>query len=63
MGAAALTGVGITVPIIMIIAAFSSLIGMGGAPRAAIRMGQGKYDEAEQILGNCFVLCWEFPLF
>jgi putative MATE family efflux protein len=55
MGAEALTGVGITFPIIMIIAAFSSLIGMGGAPQAAIRMGQGKYDEAEQIVGNCFV--------
>lgn len=44
-----------TFPIIMIIAAFSSLIGMGGAPRAAIKMGQNNYDEAEKILGNCFV--------
>ncbi|MED4205729.1 MATE family efflux transporter [Neobacillus mesonae] len=55
IGAAALTGVGVTFPIIMIIAAFSSLIGMGGAPRAAIKLGQGKHDEAEQILGSCFV--------
>ncbi|QCJ41265.1 MATE family efflux transporter [Bacillus sp. S3] len=55
IGATALTGVGVTFPIIMIIAAFSSLIGMGGAPRAAIKLGQGKHDEAEQILGNCFV--------
>ncbi|MCM3570968.1 MATE family efflux transporter [Neobacillus mesonae] len=42
IGAAALTGVGVTFPIIMMIAAFSSLIGMGGAPRAAIKLGQGK---------------------
>lgn len=55
IGVHALTGVGLTFPITMIIAAFSSLIGMGGAPRAAIKMGQNKYDEAEKILGNCFV--------
>lgn len=54
IGASALTGVGVTFPIIMIISAFSSLIGMGGAPRAAIKMGEKKEDEAEQILGNCF---------
>ncbi|GHI00834.1 MATE family efflux transporter [Neobacillus kokaensis] len=54
IGATALTGVGVTFPIIMIIAAFSSLIGMGGAPRAVIKLGQGKHEEAEQILGNCF---------
>ena len=40
IGAAALTGVGVTFPILMIISAFSSLIGMGGAPRASIKMGQ-----------------------
>ena len=39
IGAAALTGVGVTFPIIMLISAFSSLIGMGGAARAAMRMG------------------------
>jgi len=54
IGSLALTGVGITMPIIMIISAFSSLIGMGGAPRAAIKMGENNYDEAEKILGNCF---------
>lgn len=54
MGANALTGIGVTFPIIMIISAFSALIGAGGAPHAAIKMGQNKYDEAEQILGNCF---------
>ncbi|MEG1584697.1 MAG: MATE family efflux transporter, partial [Anaerovorax sp.] len=54
-GDVALTGVGVTFPILMIIAAFSSFIGMGGAPRVAIKMGEGKKDEAEHILGNCFV--------
>jgi putative MATE family efflux protein len=55
IGVHALTGVGLTFPIIMIIAAFSSLIGMGGAPRAAIKMGENKYEESEKILGNCFI--------
>jgi putative MATE family efflux protein len=55
IGAQALTGVGLTFPIIMLIAAFSSLIGAGGAPLAAIKMGQNKNDEAEKILGNCFI--------
>lgn len=55
IGAKALTGVGVTFPIIMIISAFSSLIGMGGAPKAAIEMGKGNTDKAEEILGNCFV--------
>ena len=41
------------VPILMIVTAFSGLIGYGGAPRVAIFMGKGKNDEAEEILGNC----------
>ena len=56
IGATALTGVGVTFPIIMVITAFSALIGMGGAPRAAIKMGEKNHNEAEKILGNCFVL-------
>lgn len=54
IGTAALTGVGITFPIITLISAFSSLIAMGGAPRASISMGEGNKDRAERILGNCF---------
>ncbi len=54
IGSDALTGVGITMPIIIIISAFSSLIGMGGAPRAAIKMGEQNDKEAEKILGSCF---------
>lgn len=54
-GDIALTGLGITFPIIMLISAFSALIGMGGSPRASIKMGEGCHEGAEKILGNCFV--------
>ena len=53
IGTLALTGVGVCFPIIILITAFSSLIGMGGAPQASIRMGEGNMKEAERILGNC----------
>lgn len=53
-GDMALTGLGLTFPIIMLISAFSYLIGMGGAPLAAIKMGGGDNKRAEKILGNCF---------
>lgn len=53
IGAEALTGVGVTMPIIILIAAFAALVSMGGAPRASIMMGSRKDDEAEKILGNC----------
>lgn len=52
-GAAALTGLGVTSPLIMLVSAFASLISMGAAPRASIMMGRGRKDEAEKILGNC----------
>ena len=54
VGAAALTGVGVSFPVITLISAFSALIGMGGASRAAIYMGKQDNDTAEKILGNCF---------
>lgn len=53
-GAAALTGLGVCFPLIMLITAFANLIGMGGAPRASIMMGHGDEKAAERILGNCF---------
>lgn len=56
VGATALTGVGVTFPILMLIAACSALVGMGGAPRASIKMGEGNYPAAENILGNCFTV-------
>ena len=52
----ALTGVGITTPIIMIIAAFAALICYGGAPHASIAMGGGKHELANKIMNNCFVV-------
>ena len=52
-GAMALTGLGVTMPLIVLVSAFASLASVGGAPRAAIMMGRGKKDKAEQILGNC----------
>ena len=55
-GSLALTGVGVCMPIILIVSAFAALVSSGGAPRASIAMGQGKYDKAESILGECFFL-------
>jgi putative MATE family efflux protein len=52
VGAKALTGVGVTMPLIMLISAFAALISMGSATRAAISMGRGENDHAEKILGN-----------
>lgn len=54
IGSAALTGVGVCFPLIMIISAFAYLLGMGGAPRASICMGRKDNKGAEQIMGNCF---------
>ena len=52
IGATALTGVGLTFPIIMLISAFSAFVGAGGAPLASIQMGKGDHERAERILGN-----------
>ena len=53
IGPSALTGVGVTMPIIMCISAFAALAAMGGAPQASILMGKGDKDSAEKVLGNC----------
>lgn len=55
-GDLALTGLGLTFPIIMFISALSALVGMGGGSRAAITMGEGDQDKAEGILGSCVAL-------
>ncbi|MBQ6934189.1 MAG: MATE family efflux transporter [Clostridia bacterium] len=55
-GSLALTGVGVCMPIIMIISAFAALVASGGAPKASISMGKGDNDSAEKILGGCFSL-------
>lgn len=56
IGASALTGVGLFTPILMLLNAFAMLAGSGGAPRAAIAMGQQDQKGAEKIMGNCFAL-------
>ncbi|MBE5869065.1 MAG: MATE family efflux transporter [Lachnospiraceae bacterium] len=55
-GSLALTGVGVCMPVIMIVSAFAALISSGGAPRASIFMGRGEHETAEKILGGCFSL-------
>lgn len=55
-GSLALTGVGVCMPIIMIVSAFAALVGTGGAPRSSIFMGKGDKASAEKILGGCFTL-------
>ncbi len=56
VGANALTGVGVFMPIMMLITAFAMMIGSGGAPLAAIAMGQGDNKAAEKTMGNCFTM-------
>lgn len=55
-GALALTGVGVCMPLIMIVTAFAAFVAYGGAPRATIFMGKGDNKTAEKILGNCFIV-------
>lgn len=55
-GNLALTGVGVCMPLIMIVSAFAALVGTGGAPRASIFMGKGDKNSAEKILGGCVSL-------
>ncbi len=55
-GSLALTGVGVCMPIILLISAFATLISSGGSPRASIYMGKQENEIAEKILGNCFTL-------
>lgn len=55
-GSAALTGIGVCLPIILIISAFAALVSSGGAPRASIFMGQGDSTSAEKTLSGCFML-------
>ena len=56
VGSLALTGVGVCMPLIMIVSAFAALAGGGGAPRASIFMGKGQNEDAEKTLAGCFSL-------
>lgn len=55
-GSLALTGVGVCMPLIMLVSAFAALVSSGGAPRASIFMGEKDTESAEKTLGNCFSL-------
>lgn len=54
VGAAALTGVGVTLPVIMVISAFAALFSMGGASRASIMMGKQKKEAAGEYPGELY---------
>lgn len=56
VGRMALTGLGVCLPVILIISAFAALLAMGGAPRASIKEGQGNTEMSQRIMGNCFTL-------
>ena len=56
VGSLALTGVGVCMPLILIVSAFAAMAGGGGAPRASIFMGKGQNDNAEKTLAGCFSL-------
>ena len=56
IGEVALAGVGVCGPVVTMIGAFASLIGIGGAPLMSIRMGAGKRLDAHRILNNCFLM-------
>lgn len=55
-GSLALTGLGITMPVISILLAFSNLCGMGGSPLCSIERGKGNNEEAERVMGNSFTM-------
>lgn len=56
IGALAITGVGVTMPIVTVLLAFAMLLGLGATANISIKLGQGKRQEAEHILGNATVL-------
>ncbi|MDF2542891.1 MAG: family efflux transporter [Herbinix sp.] len=57
-----MTGMGLSLPIITIVMAFSNLFGMGGAPLCSIARGRGDDEEAEHIMGNSFFLMLIFGI-
>ncbi len=60
VGAQALTGLGLSLPVILLIQAFSALAGMGGAPKASIELGRGDREKAEKIMGNSVTMLFLF---
>ena len=56
IGDLALAGVGVCGPIVTLLGSFASLVGLGGSPILAMRMGEGRRDEARRVLNNSFLL-------
>ena len=55
IGSVALAGVGVCGPIVTLLTSFATLVGLGGSPLMAMRMGQGRLEDAKKILNNCFM--------
>ena len=62
IGTEALAGVGVTTSIVILISSFSSIVGAGGAPLAAMALGQGDRERAGRILGNGFMMLILFTI-
>ena len=62
IGSLALTGVGVTFPIIMVVSAFSAFAGQGGAPLASILLGAKDQEKAEKVLGSSTALLLVFSI-
>ena len=56
IGDLALAGVGVCGPIVTLLSSFASLVGLGGSPIMAMRMGEGNHREAKRVLSNCFLM-------
>lgn len=63
VGPMAITGLGVTMPIMAVILAFGTLIGVGATTNVSIKLGQGQRDKAEKIVGNAISLSIIIGLF
>lgn len=61
-GTQALAALGVVFPITLIVTAFGYLVGLGGAPVANMRMGEGKPEEANRVFCNAFVMLFAFGI-
>lgn len=56
LGPLPMTGIGLSLPMMILLMAFGMLIGIGAASRISIRLGEGRHEDAERILGNAFTM-------
>ena len=62
VGGLAFTGVGVCMPVILVVSAFAALVGYGGAPKATIYLGKKEDEKAEIVVGNSFTLLLVFGI-